>query len=129
MGLTTDPEDPELKKVKADGQHAVYLVLSDEERAKGFVRPVRTSYKHLACGTVTTVGLIISETYARDPKFYGATFCVGCGRHFYLEDANGIPNFLWEPDGEPVGSDSEEATTWNAKEQEREAEKNKGSGI
>lgn len=26
--------------------HASYIILSDEERAKGFVRPVRRSYKH-----------------------------------------------------------------------------------
>lgn len=30
----------------ADGMQASYLVLSDEERAKGFVRPVRRSYRH-----------------------------------------------------------------------------------
>jgi len=30
MGLTTDPEDPGLRKTKADGQQKVYLVLSDE---------------------------------------------------------------------------------------------------
>lgn len=29
------------------GQHAAYWVLSEEERAKGFVRPVRRSYRHV----------------------------------------------------------------------------------
>lgn len=33
--------------LKANGQHADYWVLSKEERAKGFVRPVRRSYKHV----------------------------------------------------------------------------------
>ena len=31
------------------------LTLSEEERAKGFVRPVRRTYKHLTCGTTTTM--------------------------------------------------------------------------
>jgi hypothetical protein len=109
MGLTTDPSDPGLKATRADGQQEVYLVLSDEERAKGFVRPVRQKYKHLACGTVTTMGLAIAETYARDPKFYGGTFCCYCGTHFPLrhwdkEKGEAVAAFLWEPDGSPVGS-------------------------
>jgi hypothetical protein len=33
--------------VGPDGQHAAYWVLSPAERAKGFVRPVRRSYKHV----------------------------------------------------------------------------------
>jgi hypothetical protein len=33
--------------VKANGQHPDYWVLSEAERAKGFVRPVRGSYKHV----------------------------------------------------------------------------------
>jgi hypothetical protein len=129
MGLTTDPQDPGLRKHRADGQQDVYLVLSDEERARGFVRPVRRAYKHLKCGTVTTMGLALCETYARDPKFYSGTFCVGCGKHFPLKDGDGIPNFTWEPDGEPVGSDAEEAAAWNAQKQQREAEKHKGAAI
>ena len=47
MGLTTDRESPCLKEIKPDGQQECYLVLSEEERAKGFVRPVRSSYKHV----------------------------------------------------------------------------------
>lgn len=61
----------------------VYLVLSDEERARGFVRPVRCSYRHHdpECGAVTTMGLPLAETYARDPGFYGATYCCRCRMH------------------------------------------------
>lgn len=103
MSLTTDRNDPGLYKTRPDGQNETYLVLSDEERAKGFIRPVRTSYKHLACGTVTSMGLALSETYARDPEFYGATYCCGCGKHFPLKTADGHA-FTWESDGEPVGS-------------------------
>lgn len=49
MSLTTDPEDPRLghgSDTEPQDQHDVYLVLSDEERARGFVRPVRLSYRH-----------------------------------------------------------------------------------
>jgi hypothetical protein len=27
------------------------------------------------------MGQAIAETYARNPGFYGATYCVGCNRH------------------------------------------------
>lgn len=94
------------------GQHEAYWVLSAEERAKGFVRPVRTKYTHLKCGGVTSMGLALSETYARDPKYYGATMCVHCGTHFALRTADGWA-FLW-PDGEPVGSTAEEAAAFKA---------------
>lgn len=147
MSLTTDRNDPALQVVKPDGQNEAYLVLSEEERAKGFVRPVRQSYKHVGirpvhplrdltaeekeryadsgyvkfetypedgslgvgrfwtekqliggCLTVTKMGLALSETYARDPKFYGSTFCCGCGAHFPVAE------FVWDPDGSVVGS-------------------------
>lgn len=102
MSLTTDPDDPALGQIRPDGQQEKYLVLSDEERAKGFIRPVRTKYRHLLCGAVTTMGLALSETYARDPKFYGGTFCCNCGKHFpLLED--GKRAFVWDVDGEGVG--------------------------
>ncbi|HXI17465.1 MAG TPA: hypothetical protein VNM48_13955 [Chloroflexota bacterium] len=102
--LTTDPADPRLKRGPDTGptpQHDVYLVLSGEDRAKGFVRPVRTSYKHTggkACGVVTRMGQALSETYARDPKFYGFTYCVGCQQHFAVDE------FVWDADGLQVGS-------------------------
>lgn len=50
------------------------------------------------CGTVTTMGRALSETYARDPSFYGATFCVTCNRHLPVAE------FVWTADGLPVGS-------------------------
>jgi hypothetical protein len=85
-GLTTDPRDPRLKNIVPGGQQEAYLVLSEEERAKGFVRPVRRSYLHVKCGKTTTMGRELSETYARNPKFYNGTFCSHCGRHFPLVD-------------------------------------------
>lgn len=50
MGLTTDRDDPRLghgADTEPGPQNEVYLVLSDEERAKGFVRPLRLSYRHV----------------------------------------------------------------------------------
>ncbi len=103
MSLTTDPNDPELHKTGPDGQNVKYLVLSDEERAKGLVRPLRTAYIHLKCGSLTTMGHALSQTYARDPSFYGATFCCACGTHFPLVLADGKRAFVWDADKTGVG--------------------------
>lgn len=87
MGVTSDPTDPRLTRGAdpADGgpvaQAEVYLVLSDADRAAGFVRPVRLSYWHETCGAVTTMNRQIAETYARDPGFYGSTYCAICRQH------------------------------------------------
>lgn len=157
--LTTDRNDPRLHQTKENGQNEAYLVLSEEERAKGFVRPVRRSYLHVGkvphykglhrlltdeekaeypekkyvailtvltddegnfkggsyvtqdeldawtegrrtggCGTLTTMSAALAETYAREPKFYGATFCCGCGKHLPVEE------FFWDGTQEEVGS-------------------------
>jgi hypothetical protein len=154
MGLTTDPDDPRLGHGvdKEPGpQNEVYLILSEEERAKGFVRPYRDVYRHVGplgprfplrdlseeqrerydqygyvkyeeyppelemglgrywtqaaldavgkgCGVETRMGRELSETYARDPNFYGATYCVGCRKHWPVNE------FVWIADGERVGS-------------------------
>ena len=104
MTLTDDPTDPRLTHYhgpEMPGPQAdVYLVLSDEERAKGFVRPVRQTYIHDRCGTSTRMGIAIAETYAAKPTFYGATYCVACRAHFPVGPAG---EFKWE-DGSRVGS-------------------------
>ena len=86
--LTVDPDDPRLGHGSNDEpvpMNSAYLVLSDEERKKGFVRPLRLSYVHRqeygGCGRTTTMGLAIAETYASKPGFYGATFCAHCSMH------------------------------------------------
>lgn len=84
-----------------DGQHADHWILPDEERAKGFVRPVRRAYRHLVCGGVTTMPTKIAETYARDPAYYGSTFCVSCGGYFPV-GAEG--QFVWDGDESKVGT-------------------------
>lgn len=159
MSLTTDKNDLKLNKKKPDGQHEAYLVLPDEERAKGFIRPVRKSYVHVGkqideskiipidlyfldndqyseerkrqfkedfkyvgympyresespilgrfitqndleegCYGVTTMSTELAETYAREPKFYGATFCAVCRKHLPVEE------FIWQGTNERVGS-------------------------
>lgn len=120
MSYTTDPMHPELTHgpdTEPGPQASTYLVLSEEERAKGFVRPVRRAYVHRymldgskvpvvlttlagtgGCGALTSMGLALCETYARDPKFYGSTYCVGCQMHCPVEQ------FTWDEDGEVVGS-------------------------
>jgi hypothetical protein len=120
MGLTTDRNDPRLgygMNEEPVPQNEAYLILSEEERAKGFVRPLRRSYVHQymldgskvpyplvsmkgvgGCGALTTMALPLAETYARDPKFYGATYCVGCKMHRPVEE------FIWDGTDEPVGS-------------------------
>lgn len=97
MGLTTDRNDECLNEIRPDGQQECYLILSDEERAKGFIRPVRRTYVHVVCGGSTRMGQAIAETYARNPKFYGGTFCVGCGDHFDLR-LDGVYQFHWDDD-------------------------------
>lgn len=53
------------------------------------------------CSMVTTMGQSIAETYARDPKFYGGTFCVHCSKHFPVgEDGE----FVWDGTTERVGT-------------------------
>lgn len=99
--LTSDPNDPRLTRgidAEPTPQAPAYLVLSEAERAKGFVRPVRSSYRHTKCGTVTTMGVALAETYARDPKFYGSTYCCGCALHA------AVGEFTWTGSTELVGS-------------------------
>lgn len=117
MGITDDRNDPDLRITEPDGMQKKYLVLSEQERAKGFIRPVRQTYIHVGvggheldpndisksglkgngCGVATKMGLALSETYAREPSFYSGTYCVGCKTHLPVEE------FKWE-DGEVVGS-------------------------
>lgn len=151
MSTTTDPNDERLTRGGDEGkempQADTYLVLSDEEKAKGFVRPVRKTYVHVGpqpkyplrdvtddeqdryggeryvkfeeypesespatgrfwtqeeldnngCGTATTMNPLIAETYAREPRFYGFTYCCRCGSHIAVKE------FQWD-DGSTVGS-------------------------
>lgn len=91
------PLDQRPETDSPDGQHSNYVVLTEAERAKGFVRPVRDAYRHLECGCITTMSRSLAETYARDPGFYGATYCQHCKGHFPVGEEG---EFTWyEHDG------------------------------
>lgn len=93
----TEEEMPDYRDESHDGLQKAYVVLTEEERAKGFVRPVRRTYVH-SCGVATTMAQAIAETYARDPKFYTGTYCVGCKKHVLLTECK------WDGTNEEVGS-------------------------
>jgi hypothetical protein len=96
------PVTPDHREINpATGQQKGYVVLSAEERAKGFVRPVRRTYTHEKCGRETTMGLALAETYARQPDFYSGTFCATCRAHFPV-GADG--EFVWTGTQEKVGA-------------------------
>lgn len=106
------PEDRSHVELLPSGQQRGYVVLSPEERAKGFVKPVRRSYVHSSCGQSTKMALSIAETYARDPHFYNGTYCAGCGSHFPLTQ------FDWE-DGEPM--DPKQQENWQERRRKARA--------
>lgn len=103
MSLTEDPNDPRLTRgVDPEGskvpQAEAYLVLPPSTE---FIRPVRTAYVHLKCGTVTHMAQRLAETYARQPDFYGATYCAYCRNHRPV-GADG--EFVWDGTDEKVGT-------------------------
>jgi hypothetical protein len=161
MTLKTDRETLDAT-LRPDGQQREYLILSEEERKKGFVRPVRHTYRHVGiagpgfptrdlteqererygdsgyvkfeeypaaavqrmvwmspsatgrfwtqaeldkigngCGATTTMARELAETYAREPRFYGATFCAHCGTHLPVGRDG---EFIWEGTTERVGT-------------------------
>ena len=103
MPVTSDPSDPRLTRGVDEApikQAEAYLVLSDDELVKGFVRPYRDRYEHEACGVVTTMSRRIAETYARQPNFYGATYCTHCKMHKPVGEHG---EFSWL-DGSKVGT-------------------------
>jgi hypothetical protein len=138
------------------GMQKDYIVLSDHERARGFVRPVRAGYIHKpelagpkhplrdltpdeatryasceyakfeeypktgqpgptgrywtkkeldriaqGCGSVTTMGARLAETYARQPDFYSGTFCCACKEHYPVGEKG---EFVWDGTDIKVGT-------------------------
>jgi len=93
------PVTPDHREIEPNtGMQKGYVVLSEAERAKGFVRPVRNKYIHGTCGVETRMGAALAETYAREPKFYSGTYCVACRAHFPVAE------FIWSDSNEEVGS-------------------------
>ena len=51
------------------------------------------------CGATTTMAMEIDETYARDPNYYGSTWCTTCKKHI------NVGEFIWnDGSNEIVGS-------------------------
>lgn len=92
------PVTEDHREIQPNGQQKAYVILSEDERKKGFVRSVRDTYTHKSCGADTKMGLVLAETYARDPSFYNGTFCSMCAGHFPLDE------FVWTDTDETVGS-------------------------
>ena len=66
MSTTDDPADPRLANIGPDGMQETYLVLSDEERAKGFARPLFTTYVHVGPpGPIYPLRLLTAEESER----------------------------------------------------------------
>lgn len=153
MSITDKRENLDTAIDPRTGMQREYLVLSEAERARGFIRPVRQVYVHVGnggpkhptrsltdeereryegegyalfeiypesaapasgrywtnadlaaatrCGTKTTMGLAIAETYARNPSFYGGTFCMNCREHFPVGKDG---EFVWDGTDERVGT-------------------------
>lgn len=95
------PVTPDHRELQSNGQQKGYVVLSTEERAKGFVRPIRRSYMHSKCGSITTMSEPLAETYARQPDFYSGTFCSTCRNHFNIGPDG---EFVWAGTEEKVGT-------------------------
>lgn len=103
MSVTDDPSDPDLTRGSDEIPVQMadkYLVLPKAERQQGFLRSVRRTYIHQVCGAATTMGQAIAETYARNPQFYGSTWCVVCSKH---RPVGPDGEFVWE-DGSKVGT-------------------------
>jgi hypothetical protein len=97
-----DPVDEAHREIDVvSGMQKDYVVLTPEERNKGFVRPVRDAYRHTVCQQITSMSKAIAETYARDPAFYTGTYCWYCRAHFPVGE-NG--EFVWVDDGTKVGT-------------------------
>lgn len=82
----------------ATGMQNDYIVLSAEERAKGYVRPLRNKYIHTKCCAVTKINQAIAETYASVPSFYDQTYCCYCKKHYPVSE------FLWDGTNQKLGS-------------------------
>ena len=110
MSLTTDPKDPKLKEGQKNetGQHEIYLVLSEEERDKGFVRPVRDSYVHVGrYRNYAGIDKMLTEDEQKEmmkeyphPEPYVAVLGINGsdGKHLPVDE------FIWDGTDENVGS-------------------------
>lgn len=69
MTLTTDPDEARNSGTRPDGQQNKYVVLSEEERAKGFVRPVRKAYQHVGTRPTHPLRDLTDDEHARYDQY------------------------------------------------------------
>lgn len=96
--LDGSPVTDDHRAIQPTGMQKGYVVLSEAERAKGYVRAVRASYVHDACEKVTTMAVPLAQTMARKPTFYSHAFCATCREHYPVAE------FKWCGTEERVGS-------------------------
>jgi hypothetical protein len=87
------PEDFDYGERREDGQYERHPTTDEGE----FAQPVRDTYVHTeGCGSNTTMGSDLAESFARDPHQYGKTFCAGCGDYYPLDE------FTWKHLAQPL---------------------------
>jgi hypothetical protein len=63
------PVTPDHRDIKPNGMQKGYVVLSEDERAKGFVRPVRHSYVHVGPPPPANLRDLTEEEHERYDKY------------------------------------------------------------
>jgi hypothetical protein len=109
--LTTDRNDPELGRgidATPVGQNPAYLVLSDEELAKGLVRPIRTTYVHVGA---TGPNNILRELTPEQHEQYDKFGYVKYEAYPVTDDDTVIGRFWTQEQLDKVGSGCDTATT------------------
>lgn len=94
------PEDAAHTALKANGQQRDYVVLTPEERARGFVRPVRTHYTHVGpVGPKHPVRDLTDDEKERYAAFkyvvfepYSASGSAVVGRYWTREQLDAVDN-------------------------------------
>lgn len=76
------PEDFDYGEQYEDGQYENYPTVDEGE----FKQEVRTRYVHEECGETTGMRQDLAESVARNPGFYGKTYCSGCQKHVPVEE-------------------------------------------
>lgn len=103
MSLTTDPHDPRLGHGADDGpgpQNAAYLVLSEAERAKGFVRPLRLSYRHVG---IPAAGNPLRDLTDREQERYAGNGYVKYEEYAPANGSGAIGRFWTQAQLDAVG--------------------------
>lgn len=87
--------------VRTDPPRANWL-LTEEEKARGLVRPVRFTYTCLDCGADNDLqSLGLAEAMARDPGKVDNLYCARCRRYMCTGPRG---HFVWKGSTEKVGT-------------------------